>query len=209
MDQFIESVVEQIQAHWVKFLTAAAFMVLGWLLGKRRARKEWRRKEFFDRVNFSLNMFRDGTLLIRTLMEKRGEEVFLNSVATETVIEAAHHTTAQDPTLSLPESDYWYYLNAILNEVAEKFAHGQIQRDAGAEVTSCMYTLCLTCESAGAMKTRKVRAMMIQKSLLRNLPEEAPKFEQPHHSTRWDTLKQLAAIQKTAPHKFMDVEICV
>lgn len=209
MQEIIETIFEHLEAHWVKFVTAAAFMALGWYFGKRRARAEWRRKEFFDRLNVSLNSFRDGKLLIRTLLEKTAQEVFLNSVASETVIDAARKTTEENPILPLPEDDYWYFLNAVLNEVAEKFSEGQIRRDAGGSVVTCMYTLCLTSECAGDIKTRKVRAMLVQTALLDNLPEKAPAFEQQNHATRWMTLNQLAAARKKHPHQFLDVEICV
>ena len=101
----------------------------------------------------------------------------------------------------------WYYLNSVLNDVAEKFADGAIRRDMGQEVTLETYVICLTCESAGDLRTRKVRAMLIQKKVLENLPAECPLLESPHHTTRWETLKQLAAERLRNPHKFLDIEI--
>jgi len=195
--------------HWIKFVTAGAFMVAGWFLGKRRARAEWRKKEFLGRLNISLNIVRDGKLLIRTLIEKSCEEIFLNAVAVEAVTDAARRTTAADPILPLPEADYWHYLNAVLNEVSEKFAEGELRRDMGLPVTKEVYLLCLTCESAGEMKTRKIRAMMVRKSALENLPTEAPALESPSHSTRWETLRQLAGAWKATPQRFLAVELCV
>ena len=55
-------------------------------------------------------------LLIRTLLEKSCEEIFLNKVAVETIVAAARKTTERNPLLPLPKEDYWYYLNAVLNE---------------------------------------------------------------------------------------------
>lgn len=165
--------------------------------------------EFFDRLNISLNAIRDGTLTIRTIAEESCLEVFLNSVAVSALIDAARHTTAEDPLLELREHDYWYYLNAVLNKVAEKFGEGQIRRDMGLPVTAVHYVLCLTSESAGEVRTRKIRAMLIQKSLLLNLPNEEPKYESPTHATRWKTLKYLAAQFQRTPYKFREVEICI
>ncbi len=59
-------------------------------------------------------------------------------------------------------------------------------------VTAATYLICLTSESAGEVRTRKIRAMLIQKELLEKLPEYEPKFESPNHATRWMTLKFLA-----------------
>jgi hypothetical protein len=69
--------------------------------------------------------------------------------------------------------------------------------------------MCLTSESAGEVRTRKIRAMMIQKDLLLNLPKDEPKFENPTHATRWKTLQYLAAQFQKTPYKFREVEICV
>jgi hypothetical protein len=51
--------------------------------------------------------------------------------------------------------------------------------------------------------------MVIQRSLLEQLPPEPPAFESPHHLTRWETLKQLAGEWSQRPWKFIEVELCV
>ena len=209
MDQFFEYLSDYVQDHWIKFLTAGGFMAVGWFFGKRRARSNWQRREFYDRLNISLNMLEDGKLLIRTLVEKNSSDIFLNTAAVEAVTAAARKTTPADPVLPLPESEYWYYLNPVLNEISEKFAQGQIRRDLGAPVARETYVMTLTCEAAGEVRTRKVRAMLIKKKHFENLPETPPTFESPHHSVRWDTLKKLAAEYKARPQKFLTVEICV
>jgi hypothetical protein len=207
--QFLEVLLDYLHDHWVKFATAALFMAVGWFVGRRRARAEWRRREFFDRLNISLNALRDGTLAIRTIAEESCSEVFLNSVAVATLTDAARRTTPDDPLLELAEKDYWYYLNAVLNEVAEKFGEGQIRRDLGLPVTTARYIMCLTSECAGEVRTRKIRAMLVQKSLLLNLPAQEPKFESPNHATRWKTLKYLAVQIGRTPYKFLELEICI
>lgn len=205
----IDSLMNYAHDHWTKFITAVLFVAVGWLVGKRRARAEWRNKEFLNRLNFSLNSLRDGRLLIRTLIEETCDEVFLNSVAVDAVAAAAKRTTEKDPLLPLDKDDYWYYLNAVLNEVAEKFADGQMRRDLGLSVTTERYLICLTCERAGPVRTQKIRAMLIQKRILENLPEDQPTLESPNHITRWETLRILAAQWKTAPFKFLEIEICL
>jgi hypothetical protein len=207
--QIFDVVSDTLHDHWIKFATAALIAAVSWLLGRRRARAEWSRREFFDRLNISLNAIRDGTLTIRTIAEESCLEVFLNSVAVSALVDAARHTTPENPLLELREHDYWYYLNAVLNKVAEKFGDGQIRRDMGLPVTTARYVVCLTSESAGEVRTRKIRAMLIQKSLLLNLPNEEPKYESPTHATRWKTLKYLAAQFQHTPYKFREVEICV
>lgn len=205
----VEVLVDQVQGHGVKVATALVLMAVGWWLGSRRARHEWRKKEFLNRLNVSLNTLTGGKLLIRTILEKSNSEIFLNSLASETVVQAARKTSEQDPLLPLPKDDYWYYLNSILNEIAEKFAAGTLKRDMGLPVSSERYVVCLTCESAGDLRTRKVRAMVIQKKVLQKLPAEPPQFESPQHATRWKTLQQLAAELQRNPHRFLEMEICL
>ncbi|MCA9090771.1 MAG: hypothetical protein KDA90_19285 [Planctomycetaceae bacterium] len=208
MQELIDLLVENAKEHYLKAVLAGAGMCIGWIIGRWRARRNWERREFYDRLNVSLNLISDNTLLIRTLLEKRCEEIFLNTAASKTVIDAARNTTLQDCLLPLKKEDYWYYLNAVLNEISEKFAEGPMLRAMGQQVQCQKFTICLTSEADGNLRMRKVRAMVIGETLLSNLPEEPPRFESPHHDTRWKTLKQLAAARTKSPEKFLTVELC-
>jgi hypothetical protein len=97
----------------------------------------------------------------------------------------------------------------VLNEMAEKFAVGELKRDLGRPVESATYLVCLTSEAAGSIRTRKIRAMTVRKDVLTNLPAEPPAFERPWHNNRWDTLKILAEQYKANPEQFMEVELSV
>jgi len=205
----IELLFEYLNEHWIKFVMAGLFMGAGWFFGKRRARREWRAREFLGRLNFSLNTLDDGVLKIRTLSEKSCADVFLNQVAADCVTATAKLTTPENPTLPLEQDEYWFYLNSVLNELSEQFAQGLLRRDMGLPVKSEEYVICLTAESAGEMKTRKVRAMVIRKSLLTNLPHEQPKFEAKSHATRWTTLTLLSELYQTESWKFLTVELCM
>lgn len=209
MNQFLEALTDWLEDNWIKFLTGLFIMGVGWFFGQRRARSSWRKKEFLDRLNVSLNSIDQNTLLIRTVLEKSCKDVFLNDVAVAAIREASGRTSASDPTLPLLEADYWYYLNSVLNEVAEQFSEGQLRRDMGLPVNTKRYLICLTSECAGELKTRKVRAMLIQRSLLDSLPEEQPQLESPHHITRWETLQKLAKLRKSSPYRFLEIEICI
>ena len=79
----------------------------------------------------------------------------------------------------------------------------------GQTVACETYLIFLTSECAGSARTRKVRAMLVQKKLLENLPAEPPTFEAESHTTRWKTLQFLSQEAKRAPHKFIEVEICL
>jgi hypothetical protein len=201
--------VDTVKEHFVKVIVGFVLMLVGWFFGRWRARQHWKKQEFLDRLNLSLNTIDNGVLKIRTLSEKRCEDVFLNSVAADTVQQLARRTKAGNPLLPIPLDDTWYYLNAILNDLSEQFAVGLLKRDLGAPVTAGMYLVALTCESAGDMRTRKIRAMVVKKSVLTNLPVDAPKFESERHLTRWQTLQFMAAEYAKNPSRFLEVELCV
>lgn len=208
MSEFLDLLFDKLEENWVKIVTAAIFMGIGWFFGKRRAAKDWEKREFFDRLNISLNIIRDGKLKIRTLNETHCDALFPNSKAAQAVIEAAKKTTVDDPILPLPENDYWYYLNALLNEVSEQFAVGSLREDLGLPVSCDTFVICLTSEANVNIRMRKVRAMVIRESLLKNLPEKKPTIARPQHETRWETLQKLAVAYEKTPDKFITVDLC-
>ncbi len=206
--ELIEFAFGKLEDNWVKIVSAMVLTAIGWAVGYWRARRNWAKREFLDRLNVSLNAIEGGTLRIRTLAEVEAEVVFLNREATRRVVAAASRTTAADPILPLPKEDYWYYLNAVLNEVSERFAAGTLRRDLGGEVRTATYLLCLTCEAAGAARTRKLRAMLIRKDRLTALPADRPALEAEIHAVRWNTLHVLAAEYAKNPWRFIEIELC-
>ena len=208
IEKLFDAISRIIYDHWVKALVAAACMLAGWFLGKRRARAEWKKREFFNRLNVSLNTMEAGTLKLRTILEEPMNAVFLNQAAADLVIRAAKKTTPEDPILPIPEQDLWFVHNEVLNQLSERFCEGQIRHDMGMPVTSATYVIGLTCERAGDMRTQKVRAMMMQKDALLNLPEDMPTFERTSHETRFRTLQKLAERYRKSPEHFIEMVLC-
>jgi hypothetical protein len=196
-----------LKEHWLKALGSLVILLIGSWIGRRRARREWMNRRFLDRLNFSLNTIKDGKLQIRTLAEMNCRDVFLNDYAAQRVQEAAQRTTKDNAIVPLERDERWYILNAILNEVSERFAEGFLKRDMGLPVHTRPYLICLTYENAGELKTRKIRAMVIQKDVLLNLPSETPQLERPHHLTRFITLQHLATSYQADPTNFLEIEI--
>ena len=209
MAAIIEALSEIINEHWVKFVTAAAFTIVGWGVARWRAQKQWEKREFFNRINFSLNSIHNETLLIRTLSEKPCDEVFLNPVAVDRMKNMAQLTTVENPIVPIPKDDAWYYLNAVLNELSEQFAVGLLRRDLGESVKTQAYLICLTNECGGAVRTRKVRVMVIRKDLLESLGDDPPKFERDYHAIRWNTLKHMQSVWQSASWNFLELELCI
>ena len=195
----------------VSVITSLAAFVFGRYYGRWKAHREWHTKEFLNRVIISLNIFSDGTLKIRTVLERSIEEVFLNPIAIEKIQAAVKECTSENPILPIPKPDRWYLLNFVLNSVAEHFVAGQIRLDAGEKVTLVRYALFLTCEVVGDERIRKVRAMLIRRDLLEEFPylDSMPKLENPWHADRIKTLRRAAALFKSEPDHFLVLEACV
>ena len=201
--------------HWLEFALPLLGLLAGAYWGRRRAGREWARKQFVRRLNVSLNSLDGGVLRIRTLLEKDARDVFLNDVAVDRLVAAASRTTGDDPILPLGE-DSWFLLNAVLNVVSERYSEGFLRRDMGLASTSRAYVVALTYEREGAMRTQKVRAMVVARDALAAIrpgddgaPPPMPTLESPNHATRWRTLQQLAAAWRADPSRFLEMEVVV
>src|SRR5262249_25769398 len=168
-------------------------------------------KEFLDRIIVSINIFADGFLKIRTVMEKSLDEIFLNKVAIAKVNAAARATSIDKPVMPIPKDDRWFLLSFVLNAIAEHFVTGQIKQDAGLPVTTVRYALFLTCELVGDERIRKVRAMLVKQELLADFPyqDAMPKLEREWHADRIKTLRHAAQLYKAEPDNFLTLEVCV
>jgi hypothetical protein len=191
--------------------TSGVTFVATWWWARRRAHKQWYSKEFLDRIIVSLNIFADGYLKIRTVIERSLDEIFLNRLAVDKVWAAARATTVENPVMPIAKEDRWFLLNFVLNAVAEHFVTGHIKRDAGLPVTTVKYALFLTCERVGEERIRKVRAMLVRHDLLENFPYEdsMPNLESPWHADRIKTLRVAAVLFKKEPDNFLTLEVCV
>jgi hypothetical protein len=191
--------------------TSGATFVFTWWWARHRAHRQWYAKEFLDRIIVSLNTFSDGTLKIRTVMERSLDEMFLNKLAVAKVWAAARATTVDNPMMPIAREDRWFLLNFVLNAVAEHFVAGHFKRDAGLPVTTVKYALFLTCELVGDERIRKVRAMLVRQDLLDQFPypDSMPTLENPWHADRIVTLRRAAELYQKEPDNFLTLEVCV
>ena len=59
------------------------------------------------------------------------------------------------------------------------------------------------------MCSSDLRAMVIRKDLLENLPQTPLKLEKPGHKVRWKTLQLMQQKWKSDPTLFIEVEVVV
>jgi len=209
MDFFSEVAQKIVVAIAMFCLTTIVSFFIGRWWGAYRARSQWENKHFLGQLNVSFNILQDNKLRIRTLFEKPLEEIFANSILCKNVLEAAKSTTPENPILPLPAKDSWYYLNFVLNSVAEKFSSGFAKLEAGQQVASTYFYLFLTCEIVSEDRLKKIRAMLVRKDLLDNFPymESLPELEKNYHVDRIKTLRVAAQMLKTNPKAFIPMEI--
>ena len=214
----IDQLLDLAREHWAKALLPLVGLVAGWAWGKYRERRKWRRRDFLHRLNVSLNLIEplpdagDGpthALRIRTLLEDDAGRVLLNQEAVARVLAAAEKTTEADPMVPLPEADRWLVLNSVLNELSERFSSVFLRQDLGLPTTTAPYLIALTNERAGDLRTHKLRAMVVRKDRLLNLPAQMPALDNPTHATRWKTLHALAKAHRADPKHFLEVELGV
>lgn len=164
-----------------------ATLLVGVLIAQWRGWYGFRGRAFFDRMTVSLNYVHDDRLYVRTLIERNAADVFRNAEMFRTVMNAARK--GKGVLLDLPDADYWYYLNAVLNVVSEHFASGYLSQESGAPVVERRYLLFLTCERQEKVRQRKVRAMMVREDLLLATDALLPKFHNEFATARWNTLR--------------------
>ncbi|MGE0430797.1 MAG: hypothetical protein AB7K09_06830 [Planctomycetota bacterium] len=178
-----------------------------WVWYTRRA--NWRAKSFMRQVNVGLNEVRDEKLLLRTLLEDNALEVWLNEVAVDMVIAAAHRTTREMPFISLPKDDDMAYIQrAVLNVISERYSEVWLARAMGEPVKTKNFVFGVTCEKYGEMRTQKLRVMLIEEELLKTrfapgheAEADALQVLAPSHQDRITTLKTMGRLYASARHE--------
>lgn len=189
--------------------TTVLSLLIGKWWGHYQAQKQLDALHFFDIVNVGFNLLNDGSLRIRTIFETNLDQIYRNKIQIETLKKLAKKTTADHPLIDIPADDAWYYLNFLLNALAEKFTEGNAREACGLPVTKTRFSLFLTCEKVGADRLHKIRAMLVRQDLLENFPynDTLPALEKEYHKDRILTLRSAAKAYRTKPYLFLPFEI--
>jgi hypothetical protein len=201
-----------VQQHWTEAVASIVSLILGGLFGRWRAWKRFSNRAFYDRITVSLNYVEDGKFKIRTLLERSVTEVYRNTEMSRAVMEACAKK-GRGPLLALPEEDYWFYLNPVLNAISERFAEGYVRRESGMGGKEQTYLLFLTCENdeGAAVRQYKIRAMLIRESVLLSTIDVTPEFRNEFQKGRWETLRKVREERATRPEskRIREVSVCV
>jgi len=213
--ELLESASQMVRDHLLKALIVPLLATLAGAWTWWVARRQMRRRAFMRRVNASLNLVEpiDATqnppthrLKLRTIFEMNIEDILLgNNAAVRLVLDAAKQTDVDHPFMSFENpDDQWLILNAVLNELSERFAAGLIAHASGLPTRRQTFLFGLTCEKNGGVRIQKIRIMLISEPMLQlvhdwnrppgppNRPE--PVYDSPNHSVRWLTLQAMAKL---------------
>jgi flagellar biosynthesis GTPase FlhF len=151
--------------------------------------RQWKRRQFMTRMNFSINYVRNGRLRVRTLTEKPTEEVlYCNTVAVDRLTRAAMRCNAGEPFITMETSDESRLVHrAIDNDLSAMSATGYFYDQCQLPVVRKPFIFGIANEPGFALL--KVRVIVIAEDQLRNLPPTMPELETPYHLHRWESLK--------------------
>jgi hypothetical protein len=213
--ELLNQVSELVRDHLLKALIVPLIAALAGVWTWWLARRQMRRRAFMRRVNATLNLVESidpdqnppaYRLRIRTIFEMDIDGILLgNKAAVRLVLDAAKHTDTDHPFLSFDDADdQWLVLNAVLNELSERFAAGLIAQAAGLPTRSQKFLFGITCEKHGSVRIQKIRIMLISEPMLQLVhdwsrsatqpPRVEPVYESPNHSVRWLTLQAMAKL---------------
>ena len=143
----------------LKFSAQYVLLSVGWLWGRWKSGVAWKQKKFTKRVVLSLNTLsfeeveekgvkkQRPVLQLRTIFERDAIYVFQNEIMADILGKCLKEVQPSDCLVHFPEKDAWYMLNAVLNQIAERFSDGIMRKDAGLPVETRWYTFCMTYET--------------------------------------------------------------
>jgi hypothetical protein len=186
------------------------------LWGIYQARRQWKTREFMSRFSVSLNMLRpdpDGQVLwLPAAEEFQLEEVFhRNRTAVRIVRKAAYAATPEEPFLvTIPPDDRMSILNEVANRIEVMHRDGSFAVMAGLPVRYLTLIIGLTCEKGADVRIRKIRALVIEEDLLRDIDRiSQTRLEKPHHAVRRQTLCRMSQLYAENPALFARIRVAL
>jgi hypothetical protein len=172
-----------------------------------RARKQRRRWRYRRQLEFSLTGLRDNCLRIRTLGEVDCQSLFLEMPAVKKLWRRANATTIDNPLPQLDTDDYLVYLRAVGDYLSGWFAQGHLRLDQGLPVHAADYVVGLAFEMGESARSKQLRAIIVSRELLEQLPAQSPIFEHESQRPRWHTLQAMAKAYRENPLRLTVVEV--
>lgn len=196
--QHILELLHEFRQHWSVVALIVTWVGFAVVYVKRRA--AWMRKQFLNQVNFSLNYVSNDTLAMRTLVEHKAQDVWLNEYGVNKVFAAAQKTTLEHPFIVMDDQTDQDFINrAVLNVLSEKFADAFLAAALGAPVKQTAFCFAITFERYSEIRTLKLRVLIIEEAVLERLfgPDgtaEKLQLTTVFYKARMQTLKAMYAM---------------
>jgi len=184
-------------------------------------RSRFIKRDFSDRINFSLNTFvpkretNQNQLRLRTLKEMNLNTLYDNPMAQKFIRDSSNQTTIEDPFLRISAFTHRQTLiNRLVNELSRFSAYSFISRELGAVVRSDKFICALICSPMHTLRSeKKIRLLIMREELLLKAAEiETPALEKPWHDRRWHTILKMSEMHKNRQDYedavMFEIELC-
>ncbi len=155
---------------WLVKYVGAIGLAVTWIgigLVYWRRRHAWTSKQFQDQINFSLNYVLGGELVMRTLLETKTANVWLNDFGIKKLLVAAQKTTLDQPFIELADQQDMDFVNrAVKNALSERFGSTFVAQSLGKPVTTGTFLFGITYERYEDMRTLKFRVLIVEEKAL-------------------------------------------
>lgn len=168
-------------------------LVIGPAFGILYAAWRWWKRDFTDRVNFSLNMKEGNTLDFATVAEEELSSLFNVWIRLRLMLLARAAKKDGHAFLRFKsQSEAWAMLNVVLNYLSSRYGEGAFACEQGNGIT-VEYLFGITCEHHPELKTLKFRIMIARKELLNEVAAnpELRFTEERHNNIRRKTLVEM------------------
>ena len=162
--------------------------------------RRWNKRQMYGIINMSLNVFEKGVggkndvfyhrvlgeLELSKLVPREGQRRLRTAI---------RNATDEQPILSLDKTTQIVVLNGVANQVSSMCASAFIARDLGSlNVLSDYYFIVLTAEPTRVARMKKIRAMLVKESSLREIAEmrKPPAFSDSRLRHRWKLMRHVA-----------------
>jgi len=181
-------------------------------VGLWRVYRRYRRLGAFRRLRCSVvtvqqGTGQSGTLRVRTLCEIPVRQLACRRRTIAQLVAAAPRATLSQPFPRLDTDDVRELRTGIAVCVSSMTPTGHLQHACGVPTTVGEFVAGIVSDTERPPHQRRLRLLIVPRSLLENLPDETPEFEQVDDVSFWSWLQALARTWQENPLTLARVEL--
>lgn len=172
-----------------------------------RVYRHQRRFGPFRRLRCSVVTLQQGTLRVRTLCEMPVRQLSCRRRTIDQLVAAAPHATLLQPFPRLDTDDVRELRAGIAACVSSLTPTGHLHHAQGAPTTLGEFIAGIVSDAEGPPHRRRLRLLVVPRSVLEHLPSETPQFEQRDDASFWSWLQFLSRTWQENPLALARVEL--